>query len=78
MLKDVSDTLQNFKFIGATVLEIPRGSGRPPCPLAPLVSGVGTKRFGTGRVNPIWTGGGAKWPPEGFNYISQERFSQSS
>ena len=44
--QDVFNILQNFKFIGPRVSEIAGGSGRPP----PLVSGVGTKRLGTGRV----------------------------
>ena len=45
MLKDVSNTLQNFKFMGATVFEIAWGLSDPL-----LVKGVGTKRFGKGRV----------------------------
>ena len=48
--KDVSNTLQNFKFIGPRVLEIAGGpADLPPSP-HPLASGVGTKRLGTGGV----------------------------
>ena len=36
-------------FMAATVFDIGGRSGRPPPP--PLVSGVGTKRLGTGRIN---------------------------
>ena len=43
--KGVSNTLQNFTFMGATVFEI-AVEGR----LAPLVKGVGTKRLGKGRA----------------------------
>ena len=49
MLKDVSNTIQNFMFMSATVLEI-AGGPADPRPPTPLVSGVGTKRLGTGRV----------------------------
>ena len=45
MLEDVSNTLQNFTFMEATVFETAGGSGRPP-----LVKDVGTKRLGEGRV----------------------------
>ena len=45
-LKDVSNTLQNFKFMGATVFEI---AGGPADPLR-LLKGVGTKRLGKRRV----------------------------
>ena len=46
MFKDVSNIMPNFMFMAATVFEIAgRGSGRPL-----LVSGVDTKRLGTGRV----------------------------
>ena len=50
MFTDVSNTLQNFKFIGPRVFEIAVGGGGGPAE-PPLVSGVGTKRLGTGRVN---------------------------
>ena len=46
--KDVSNTLQNFTFIGATVFEIAVGSARPP----PLVKGVGTKGLGKEGLKP--------------------------
>ena len=43
--KDVSNTLQNFTFMGTTVFEI---AGSPP-----LVKGVGTKRLGKeGSIPP--------------------------
>ena len=45
MFKDVSNTLQNFKFMGAMVFEIAGRSGRPP-----LVKDASTKRLGKGRV----------------------------
>ena len=46
--KGVSNTLQNFTFMGATVLEIAGGPADPP-----LVKGVGTKRLSKGRVKVI-------------------------
>ena len=44
MLKDVSNTLQNFKFMGAMGFEIVGGVWQ-----IPLVKCVGTKRLGKGR-----------------------------
>ena len=46
MLKDVSNTLQNFKFMKAMVFEIVGDPAEPP-----LGKGVGTKRIDKGRVN---------------------------
>ena len=43
--------MPNFTFIEATVFDIAR-------PHSPLVKGVGAKRLGKGRVNPILPGGG--------------------
>ena len=45
--KGVSNTLQNFTFIRATIFEIAGGPADPP---PPPVKGVGTKRLGKGRV----------------------------
>ena len=44
--KDVSNTPQNFKFMGAMAFEIAGGSRTP----FPLVKGVGTKTLGKGMV----------------------------
>ena len=57
-LNHVSNTLQNFKFMGATVFEIVVGPADRS-----LVKGVGTKRLGKGRVNPIRPGGGGAQRP---------------
>ena len=43
-VKNVTDTPQNFTFMGATGFEIARGPAD-----FPLVKGVGTKRLGKGR-----------------------------
>ena len=48
MFKDVSNTMQNFMFMAATVFEIAVGSGGGGG--GALVSGECTKRLGTGRV----------------------------
>ena len=49
----VSNTLQNFSFMGATDFEVAGGPADPP----PLVKGVGTKRLGKGRVKTLWKQG---------------------
>ena len=46
--KGVSNILQNFTFMGATVFEIAGGGGGGVG--STLVKGVGTKRLGKGRV----------------------------
>ena len=45
----VSNTLQNFTFMGTKVSEIAEGSARLPSP--PLVKGVGTKGFVKEGIN---------------------------
>ena len=49
----VSNTQQNFAFMGATDFEVAGGPADPP----PLVKGVGTKRLGKGRVKTLWKQG---------------------
>ena len=55
-LKDVSNTIQNLKLMGATVFEIVGVRPTPP----PLVKGVGTKRLSKGRVKSGLKGDASK------------------
>ena len=51
MFKDVSNTLENFTFMGTTICEIAVGSGLPPfLPPPPLVKGMGTEWLGKEMV----------------------------
>ena len=47
-LKDLSNTLQNYKFMGTTVFEIAGGLFDPS-----LVKGVGAIRLGKGRAKVV-------------------------